>query len=81
MKKKIFVKSPAGKNKLKFKNKKAGKILCLNCRIELSGLPRIKSSKLGKTTRNLKKINRKYGGLLCSGCSREEIVRSVEKWK
>ena len=71
---KVFVKTPTGKSKVVFKKRNPNRKTCKKCGEMLKGIKRINSFKLNKTNKSLKKNNRKFGGELCSKCSREEII-------
>ena len=76
---KVFVKTTTGKNKVVFRKRNPNKKTCRKCGELLKGIKRISSFKLNKTNKSLKKNNRKYGGELCSRCSREEIIKGARE--
>lgn len=54
-----------------------GYMRCAICKRVLLGIP--KSSKLRFLPKSMKKVNRKYGGYLCSKCSYEIIKQEARK--
>jgi len=77
-KRRIFIKTPGGKNKILYKKRNMGKITCANCGKELHGMPRMVKNAFRNLPKTKKRPERPYGGNLCSQCMREKIK---EKWK
>ena len=75
---KIFVKTIKG-NKVAYKIRKPRNNTCGKCKVNLSGIPRDNVAKLKNYSK--KRVNRKYGGNLCSKCSREAIIKGARQWK
>lgn len=69
----VFVKTPGGKNVLHYRKRKPAKAHCASCGALLHGVPRERPyvmQRLGKTE---KRPERKFGGQLCSRCSRFKL--------
>lgn len=77
-KRRVYIKTPGGKNKILYKKRNMGKIKCGNCGGELHGIPRMIRSKFRSIPKSKKRVERLYGGNLCSRCMRKKIK---EKWK
>jgi large subunit ribosomal protein L34e len=75
---KVFTSVTKG-NRMSFRPGNHSKKLCGHCGSLLSGIKRIRAIRLGKTFKSKKRVNRKFGGSLCSLCSREKIVESTRK--
>ena len=75
-KRRIFVRTTT-KNKIRYEKVTPNERRCSECNRILMGIPR-NTKKVGKSR---KKINRKYGGDLCSNCSRNRIIKEVREWK
>jgi len=67
---KIFVKTPSGKNVIHYRRRKPSKTICGNCKVQLAGVPNLLPSKLRNMPRTAKRPERPYGGVLCSKCTR-----------
>lgn len=63
--------------KKKSKTKKAGFVKCAKCKKILHGIPKV--YKLRKLPYSKKKVERVYGGHLCSKCTREIIKYNIRK--
>lgn len=72
----VFVKLPKGV-KLTYRARKPSKSICGNCGKQLSGVLRERTYKMKNSAKSKKKPSRKFGGNLCSKCSREEIKNKV----
>lgn len=73
----IFRKTPGGRNVLHFELRKPAKQRCGSCGKLLSGMLRMRSSELGRMTKTEKRPSRPYGGVLCSSCTREIIKQKA----
>lgn len=47
-----------------------------DCGKRINGIPKLASQKYHVLSRRQKTVSRPYGGVLCSGCVRERIVRA-----
>ncbi|MAF51122.1 MAG: 50S ribosomal protein L34e [Nanoarchaeota archaeon] len=77
---KVFVKTPT-RNKISFRKSSPGKKPCVECGTQLMGIKRDSTFSLRRVSKSKKRVNRKFGGELCSRCSREIIVEGARKWK
>jgi large subunit ribosomal protein L34e len=71
----VFRRVPKKGSKLKFKKRKPSKAKCAGCGKTLSGVPRERPYKMKNMPKTAKRPQRPYGGVLCSACSRKEIVK------
>ncbi|MBU2639565.1 MAG: hypothetical protein KKG75_02535 [Nanoarchaeota archaeon] len=55
------------------------KRICKSCGKALKGIKRMNAFSLRKINKSFKRVNRKYGGELCTTCSREKIIETVRK--
>lgn len=72
-------KTPGGKRKKVFERRRPGHASCGNCGNKLAGVPRERPSGISKLSATKKKPSRKFGGNLCSSCSRSSIKQQVLK--
>jgi len=77
---KIFVKTTT-RNKIRYVKAKPKKRTCTGCGALLIGIKRDSSFSLKKMVKSKKRVSRKFGGELCSKCSRERIIEEVKEWK
>ena len=77
---KIFVKTPVGRNKISYKTKCPKNSRCSETGQLLMGIPRVNAFGLRKINTSKKRVNRKYGGQLSSGVSRRRIIELARKW-
>ncbi len=75
--KRVKKRVPSGVARLFFKKQMPGKAVCGSCSAELHGIPRLSSSKLRAAGKSEKSVNRKFGGALCSACSRARIKQEA----
>ena len=52
---------------------------CGICGAELKGIPRAKPNKLKNMAKTKKRPERRFGGVLCSRCSRKKIIQEARK--
>jgi len=76
---KVKRKNPSGKLTIHYERRRPDPAKCSNCKNTLSGVPRLRQSKLHKLAGSKYKPNRPYGGNLCSSCTRQEIKRKLLK--
>lgn len=74
----IFVKTPGGRNVLRYKKRKPKKASCANCGKNLSGIPRERPYKMQNMAKTMKRPSRAYGGNLCSKCTRELLKQKAK---
>ena len=75
---KVFVKVAKGV-KLHFENRPANLNSCANCKTALKGIKKMRGYKFKSISKSEKKVNRPYGGNLCSKCMREKIKNIVRE--
>lgn len=80
MKKRIKRRTPGSRNVLHTKKGKTSSLNCSKCGSLLKGMKRMGTAKFANSAASLKSVNRKFGGSMCSACSREALrqkARSV----
>ncbi len=69
--KKIKIRLPSGRVKIRKRRGRVSVSVCANCKRELQGTPRKHATEIGKLSKTEKRPSRAYGGYLCSGCTKE----------
>jgi len=69
--KKVTRRTVTGKNVIVYRKGRIAAAVCSNCGRELHGIPRLTKLQLGKLSKSEKRPNRKFGGYLCSKCTKE----------
>ncbi|MBI4154600.1 50S ribosomal protein L34e [Candidatus Woesearchaeota archaeon] len=77
---KIYVKTSRGVN-IHFKERPAQLPKCSSCKTILKGIKKFKSREYKNVSKSEKKVNRPYGGNLCSKCMRLKIKNLVRGQK
>lgn len=75
---KIYVKTPKGV-KIHFKERPASLPRCSLCKVLLKGIKKMKSIEYRRISKSEKRVNRIYGGNLCSKCARQKIKMKARK--
>ena len=75
----VFVKTPGGITKLHYRKRKPAKAHCAGCGIELPGVPRERPYKMQNMCKTKKRPERKFGGVLCTRCSRAKIKEAARQ--
>jgi large subunit ribosomal protein L34e len=70
---------PSGKTVLRYEKRAPGQRLCAICKSELKGIPRVRPVEMQNLPKSMKTVERRYGGNLCSKCSRLKIVNDSRK--
>jgi large subunit ribosomal protein L34e len=70
-------KTPGGTTKRVYLKKKVGKPSCGSCGKHLKGMAHGRKAQLRNMPRSQRKVNRPYGGNLCSPCTRKQITQQV----
>ncbi|MEA3378067.1 MAG: 50S ribosomal protein L34e [Nanoarchaeota archaeon] len=70
----VFVKTPGGKNVIHYRKRKPSKAKCASCGKVLQGVPRERPYKMSTMAKSKKRPNRPYGGKLCSSCTRKVLT-------
>jgi large subunit ribosomal protein L34e len=73
----VTVKTPSGRTKTQYKQRKPSPAICAKCGAVLSGVPRETPIRLAKVAKTSRRPERPYGGVLCSKCSRKTILERV----
>ena len=73
----VKVKTPGGKVVTHYRKRNPPTAKCGKCKKPLQGLPRLRAIVLKRTPKSYKTVTRKYGGNLCSKCSRKSILEST----
>lgn len=69
----VFVKTPGGRNVLHYRLRKPKKSVCATCGMILAGTARERPCKMQNMPKSMKRPERPFGGVLCSKCMRAEI--------
>ena len=75
----ISVKVPGGRTVIHYKEKKPKAAHCAECGAVLKGVASERKYKMQNMARSKKTVSRKYGGYLCSRCSRKKIIEGAKK--
>jgi large subunit ribosomal protein L34e len=73
----VFTRTPKAGSVLRFKKRKPSKAKCAGCGGVLAGVPRERPYKMQNMPKTAKRPERPYGGVLCSACSRKEIIKKA----
>ena len=76
---KVFKKVPGGRISLHRVRRKPNAAKCGCCGIALKGVPRELIHKMRHLPKTMKRPQRPYGGVLCSGCMRQEIIKKIRQ--
>jgi large subunit ribosomal protein L34e len=71
----VFVTTPGGENKLTHRKRKPSKAVCSNCKTELKGVANERPHKMQNIPKSKKRPERPFGGVLCSKCTRQKILK------
>ena len=74
---KVKVKTPGGRVTTHYRKKKPKSAHCAGCGIVLPGVPRERHVKMQNMPKTKKRPQRKFGGTLCTRCSRQ-VLKSLE---
>lgn len=75
----VYVKTPSGRNVLTYKRRKPKSQHCANCGRALLGVPKELPYKMKNSPKSQKRPERIFGGNLCLECTRREIINRVRK--
>ena len=75
----VYRKTPGGRNVVQYKKRKPGKAHCAKCKKVLAGVPQARASKLKLIPKSSRRPQRPYGGVLCSRCTRALIIQKVRQ--
>ncbi|GCC11379.1 50S ribosomal protein L34e [archaeon] len=71
--------TPGGKVVVHYEKKRVKAPKCARCGRRLEGMKILRPKVLKRVNKSKKKVNRPYGGYLCSSCMRQEIKAKVRK--
>jgi len=74
---KVKVKTPGGNVVTHYRKKKPKGAHCAGCGRVLPGIPRERPTKMQNMAKTKKRPQRKFGGMLCTRCSRQ-VLKSLE---
>lgn len=75
----IYVKLPGGSTVLRYARRKPSHAQCAGCKKNLSGVPRLSSTKMHNLAKTKKRPERPFGGVYCSRCSRAKILEMIRR--
>ena len=75
----VFVKTPGGLTKIHYRKRKPAKAHCAGCGALLPGVPRERPYKMQRMSKTEKRPERKFGGMLCSKCSRVKLKEAARQ--
>ncbi len=67
----VYVKTPGGRTTMHHRKRKPSKAVCASCKKQLAGVPREFPSKMANMPKTAKRPERRYGGTLCTQCTRK----------
>ena len=76
-KRRVYVKTPSGKNKIHYKNRKPKLGHCPVTGETLKGVPRLSATKMHNCAKTKKRPQRPFGGVLSSKAMRRVIVEEA----
>ncbi len=76
---KVFVRTPGSKATVQYRKRNPSKAQCASCGKPLAGVPRARPYKMQNLPKTAKRPQRPFGGVLCSACSRKEIIKRARK--
>lgn len=75
----VYLRTPSGKNVLHYKRRKPKIAHCANCGKVLHGIPRELPYKMRNFPKSQKRPERIFAGKLCANCTKHEIIKRVRK--
>jgi len=75
----VYIKTPSGKNVVSYRRRKPKSAHCSNCGKILHGISRELPYKMKNMPKSQKRPQRIYGGTLCHNCVKMEIIKRVRK--
>jgi large subunit ribosomal protein L34e len=74
----VFKRTPTGKNVLTYVRRKTGKAQCKDCGRVLSGVASGISNLVKKMSKTQRRPERPYGGVLCNVCTKKEMINKAK---
>ncbi len=68
---------PGGSKVTHFRKRNPNIARCAECKKPLAGIPRLRQCRMKNLAKTKKRPERKYGGVLCSACSRKKIAQEA----
>lgn len=75
----VYIKTPGNKNKILYKLRRHSRATCSNCGKILHGIKTGQSSIIRNISKSGKNPKRMFAGILCSSCTKLEIIKRVRK--
>ena len=75
----VYVKTPSGRNVIHYKRRKPKLAHCSDCGKILHGTKRELPYKIRTLPKSQKRPERIFGGTLCSACVKRELIRRTRK--
>ncbi len=69
----VFVRTPGARTVLHYRERKVNIPKCAVCKATLKGMPKLIGSEFKNLSKSQKRVERPYGGNLCSRCARVKI--------
>ncbi len=73
----VSVKTPGSKTVTHYRKRAPGKAVCKDCNKVLSGVARGRPYQIKKLSKTQRRPERAFGGVLCSSCSKRQIIKSI----
>lgn len=78
-KRRVYRRTPSGKVVIHYVKRRPRKAHCADCGGKLAGVPALAPTFMRNLAKSSKRPERAYGGVLCSYCSRREIISKSRK--
>ncbi|MEM4239936.1 MAG: 50S ribosomal protein L34e [Candidatus Woesearchaeota archaeon] len=75
----IFVRTPGGRNVVHYAERKKSRPHCSSCGAELHGIKAVAPREMHAMPKTQKRPERPYGGVLCSACMRRVIIQKARQ--
>lgn len=76
-----YVSTPGGRNVIHYEKRKPAKARCAKCGGKLQAVLRVRARQLKSIAKTMKRPQRPYGGMLCSSCTRKQIIQQARGFK
>ena len=73
----VKVRTPGAKTVTQYRRRKPSKAHCGSCRATLAGVPQGIPNQIKKLPKTARRLERPYGGVMCSKCTRQLIKEEV----
>jgi len=75
----IHVTTPGGTSKISYRKRKPSKAVCTSCGTVLKGVANQRPHKMQNMPKSKKRPERPFGGVLCSKCTRQKIIKQARE--